>query len=62
MLQQQENLGRGFGAKEVRFGPLVAWAAVCSKTAVLLLLFIVTPIVGVCGCSMVLLCVALYPF
>ena len=38
VLQQQQNLGRGFGAGEVHLGPPVAWAAVRSGAVVLLLL------------------------
>ena len=55
--------GRRFGASGVHLGLPVAWAVVPSGAQVLLLLtflFIVTPIVGVCNCSMfccTLLCV-----
>ena len=38
VLQQQQNLGRRFGASGVHLGPLVAWAAVRSEAVVLLLL------------------------
>ena len=54
---------RRFGTSKMHLSPPVAWAAVRSKAVVLLLLtflFIVTPIVGVCNCSMfccTLLCV-----
>ena len=46
----------------MHLSPLVAWAAVRSKAVVLLLLtflFIVTPFVGVCNCSM-FCCTLLY--
>ena len=36
----------------MHLSPPVAYAAVCSKAVVVDFLFIVTPIVGVCNCSM----------
>ena len=53
--QQQQNLGRRFGTSKMHLSPPVAQAAVPSKAVVLLLLtfcLFVTPIVGVCNCSM----------
>ena len=38
VLQQQQNLGRRFGTSKMHLSPPVAWAAVCSKAVVLLLL------------------------
>ena len=38
VLQQQQNLGRRFGASKMHLSLLVAWAAVLSKAVVLLLL------------------------
>ena len=38
MLQQEQNLGRKFGASKMHFSPPVALAAVHSKVVVLLLL------------------------
>ena len=55
--------GAGVWCRWGAFGPQVAWAAVRSGAVVLLLLtflFIVAPVVGVCGCSVfcsALLCV-----
>ena len=65
VLQQQQNLGRGFSASGMHLSPPpVAWAALRSGaggSVVVDLLFIVTPIMGVCNCS-VLLYVTLCPF
>ena len=38
VLQQWRNLGGRFGTREMHLGPWVAWAAVRSRTVVLLLL------------------------
>ena len=38
MLQQRQNLGRGFGTSKMHLSPLVALAAVRSKAVVLLML------------------------
>ena len=63
VLQQQQNQGRGFGASGVHLAPpgglgcCPFWGG-CS--VVVAFLFIVTPIAGVCNCSMfccALLCV-----
>ena len=57
VLQQQHNLGQRFGTSKMHLGP----PSVRSKAVVLLLLtfFFVTPIVGVCNCSM-FCCTLLY--
>ena len=55
VLQQQQNLGRRFGTSKMHLSPPVAQAAVRSLgggSVVFDFLFIVTPIVGVCYCSM----------
>ena len=65
VLQPWHNLGQRFGASRMHLSPPpppVAWAAVHSRAVVLVvvdLLFIVTPIVRVCNCS-VLCCTLLY--
>ena len=64
MLQQQQNLGRRFGASGMPLSPLVAWAAVPSGAVVLLLLtlFIVTHGLWESVIFYVLLYVTLCPF
>ena len=60
VIQQLWNLGRRFGTSGMHLGPPpppVAWAAVHSGAFEFL--FIVTPIVGVCNCSM-FCCTSLY--
>ena len=52
VLQQQQNLGRGFGASKMHLSPPVAWAAFRFKAVVLLLTF--------CLLSLWLFCVLLY--
>ena len=61
VLQQQQNLGRRFGTSKMYLSP--RWLRLLSvlsvHTVVVDFLFIVTPIVGVCNCSM-FCCTLLY--
>ena len=64
-LQQQQNLGRRFGASKMHLSPPVAWAAVRSKAVILLLLTLCLLLLPLWESVIVLcfvLCVTLCPF